>query len=183
MYLVAAFFKGGRMTVNARGVLCALGALFAVAAGVGDPLLAQGAPAQSARPSTPAPTAVPLPPGIKAAFVEAYPHAAVTRVIHEKAHGQEQYEIESVDHEMKLDVYYRPDASVIIIEQEVTAADVPAVVTAAIATRYPKATVTLSMRATEKKKTTYYDLGLKGAPVTSVQLTPGGQWISPKPGK
>ena len=61
-------------------------------------------------------------------------------------------------------------------------ADVPVAVTAAITTRYPTATVTLSMRATERQST-YYDIGLKGAPVASVQLTPDGKWISPKPGK
>jgi hypothetical protein len=181
---------GGRMTANARGVVCALGALIAVAAGVGATLLAKQpvvqvglhSPAQSAAPGKPAPAPVPLPPAIKAAFTQAYPEATVTRVTHEKVHGQEQYEIDSVDHDMKLHVSYKPDGSLIITEQEVAAADVPAAVTAAITTRYPTATVTLSMRATEKKST-YYDIGLKGAPVTSVQLTPDGKWISPKPDK
>jgi hypothetical protein len=156
------------MTLNARSVVRALGALVAVAVGVGTTLLAQ--------------QPVPLPPAVKAAFTEAYPHATVTRIIHEKAHGEEQYEIESVDHDMKLDVHYKRDGSVIVVEQEVAAADVPAAVTAAIRTRYPTSTVTLSMRATEKKST-YYDISLEGAPVTAVQLTPDGKWISPKPDK
>jgi hypothetical protein len=156
--------------------------MIAVAAVAGTVALAKEARAQSAAPGKPAPAPVPLPPAIKAAFTQAYPEATVTRVTHEKVHGQEQYEIDSVDHDMKLHVSYRPDGSVIFIEQEVAAADVPAAVTAAITTRYPTATVTLSMRATEKKST-YYDIGLKGAPVTSVQLTPDGKWISPKPDK
>jgi len=42
--------------------------------------------------------------------------------------------------------------------------------------------LTLRERATEGK-TTYYEISLKGAPVKSVQLTPDGKWISPKPGK
>ena len=173
---------GGRMTVNARGVLCVLGALIAVGARVGATLVAKGAPAQSAAPSTPAPTPVPLPPRIRAAFTKAYPDAIVKHVIHETQDGQEQYEIESVDHGMALDVTYKPDGSVIVIEQEVAAADVPAAVTTAITTRYPSATLTLCQRAIAKK-TTYYAIGLKGAPVASVQLTPDGKWISPKPGK
>jgi hypothetical protein len=150
---------------------------------VANPIaLTKGAVAQSAAPSTPALGPVPLPPAIKAAFTEAYPQAAVTRVIHEKVRGQEQYEVESVDRGLKLDVHYKPDGSVILIEQEVAAADVPAAVTAAIATRYPQATATVSMRVTEKKSS-FYEIGLTGAPVTSVQLTPDGKWISPKPGK
>jgi hypothetical protein len=168
------------MTFNASGV-CAVGALFVVVAAAGATPAARVA-AQSAAPSTPAATLVPLPPVVRAAFTQAYPQASVTHVIHEKVHGQEQYEIESLDHGLKLDVNYKPDGSVIVTEQEVAAADVPAAVTAAITTRYPTATVTLSMRATAKKST-YYDIGLKGAPVNSVQLTPDGKWISPKLGK
>jgi|SRR5579864_3047865 len=166
------------MTVTARGVVCTVGAVIAFVAAVGATEPGTVAPAQSAASSTP----VPLPPAIKAAFTEAYPQATVTRVAHEKAHGQEQFEIESLDHGLKLDVNYKPDGSVIVIEQEVIAAEVPAAVTTAITTRYPQATVTLSMRATEKRST-YYDIGLKGAPVDSVQLTPDGKWISPKRGK
>jgi Putative beta-lactamase-inhibitor-like, PepSY-like len=168
------------MTINASGVACALGTLFAVVVAAGVTPAAREAPAQSAAASKLA--SAPLPPGIKAAFTQAYPDATVMQVNHEKVHGHEQYEIESVDHGLKLDVNYKPDGSVIIVQHEVAAADVPAAVTAAIAARYPQATATLSMRTTEKKST-YYEIDLKGAPVESVQLTPDGKWISPKPGK
>jgi hypothetical protein len=156
--------------------------LAACAAGV-------NAAAQQTKPATPAtkpapqkPAKVVLPAAVDAAFKKAYPTAAIKNVIHETEDGQEQYEIESIDHGMKLDVNYKPNATVIVIEQEVAAADVPAAVMAAITARYPKATLTLRERATENK-TTYYEIGLKGAPVASVQLTPEGKWISPKPGK
>jgi len=168
------------MTVNARGIVCAFGLVIAVVAAAGTTPLAKGARAQSVAPSKPA--SEPLPPAVKAAFSEAYPQATVTRVMHEKVHGQEQFEIESLNQGLKLHANYKPDGSVLLIEQEVATADVPAAVTAAITARYPQATVTLCERATEKKST-YYDIGLKGAPVDSVQLTPDGKWISPKPGK
>jgi len=169
------------MTVKARGIACALGTVIAVAAAAaGATPLSKGVPAQSAAPAKAAPE--PLPPAVKAAFSEAYPQATVRQVIHEKAHGHEQYEIESVDQGLKLHVSYKPDGSVISVEQEVAAADVPAAVTAAITARYPQATLGVCERATEKKST-YYDIGLKGAPVDSVRLTPDGKWVSPKPGK
>ena len=171
------------MTVNARGVVCALGLMIAVVAAAGTIPLAEGAPAQSAAPAKPTAAPAPLPPPIKAAFTQAYPQAKVTRVIHDTAHGREQYEIESVDQGLALAVHYKPDGSVLLIKQEVAAADVPSAVTAAITTRYPKATLTRSTRATDEKKSTSYEIGLKGAPVSSVQLTPEGKWISPKPGK
>jgi hypothetical protein len=84
------------------------------------------------------------------AFKKAYPQAAIRNVKHETEDGQEQYEIESVDHGLGLDVNYKPDGTVIVIEEEVTAADVPAAVMAAITARYPKATVTRCERAIEQ---------------------------------
>jgi hypothetical protein len=169
------------MAVKSWGAVCAIGLVIAVVT-IGGPALVAQQPANPPAPAKPAPAAVTLPPAVRAAFTKAYPQAQVKHVIHETEGGQEQYEIESVDHGMALDVNYKPNGSVIVIEQEVAPADVPAAVMAAIATRYPNATLTTRERATEKK-TTYYEIGLKGAPVTSVQLTPDGKWISPKPGK
>lgn len=170
------------MTVKVWNTVCAMAAAIAVVVAAGSTPSAQGTTGTSATQARPTPAPVKLPAAVDAAFKKAYPQAKVNNVIHETEDGQEQYEIESVDHGMKLDVNYKPDGTVIVIEQEVAAADVPAAVMAAIAARYPKATVTLRERATENK-TTYYELGLKDAPVKSIQLTPEGKWISPKPGK
>jgi hypothetical protein len=161
-----------------------MGIALVAACGVG--LHAQATPAKPAAPATSAKAAskapkVTLPPAVDAAFKKAYPDAAIKNVIHEKEDGQEQYEIESIDHGMHLDVNYKPDATLLVVEQEVAAADVPAAVTAAITARYPKATMTMRERVIEKG-TTSYEITLKGGPST-VQLTPDGKWISPKPGK
>lgn len=161
-----------------------MGIALAAACGVG--LYAQATPAKPAAPATSAKAApkapkVTLPPAVDAAFKKAYPDAAIKNVIHEKEDGQEQYEIESLDHGMHLDVSYKPDATLLVVEQEVAAADVPAAVTTAITARYPKATMTMRERVIEKG-TTSYEITLKGGPST-VQLTPDGKWISPKPGK
>jgi hypothetical protein len=144
----------------------------------------------AAQTATPAPAqagkgkaaSVKLPPVVAAAFKKAYPSATIKNISHETEDGVEQYEIESTNAGHGLDANYKPDGTLIVIEEEIAAADVPAAVTAAIAARYPKATITTRERATEKTRS-YFEIGLKGAPVKEVQLTADGKWISPKPGK
>lgn len=123
-----------------------------------------------------------LPATVEAAFRKAYPFAKIRNVSHETENGQEQYEIESLDSGLRLDVNFRPDGALLVEEREVAAADVPAAVTAAIAARYPKATQVLREKVTEGASV-LYEIGLKGAPVKAVQLTPEGKWVSPKAAK
>jgi hypothetical protein len=148
--------------------------------------LAQSAPTKppTQTPSAPKPAApsVKLPAAVENAFKTAYPQATIKHTSHETEDGVEQYEIESTNQGRELDVNYKPDGTVIVIEEAVTASELPAAVATAVATRYPKATVTTRERATEGQKT-YFELGLKGAPVKEVQLTADGKWISPKPAK
>lgn len=146
----------------------------------------QSAPA---KPSTqtqplpkPAPASVKLPAAVDSAFKAAYPQATIKHTSHETEDGVEQYEIESTNQGRELDVNYKPDGTVIVIEEQIAASELPAAVATAVTTRYPKATVTTRERATEGQKT-YFELGLKGAPVKEVQLTADGTWISPKPAK
>jgi ABC-type uncharacterized transport system permease subunit len=143
---------------------------------------AQSATAKPPTQTKPAPASVKLPAAVEHAFKTAYPQATIKHTSHETEDGVEQYEIESTNQGRELDVNYKPDGTVIVIEEAVMASELPAAVAAAVATRYPKATVTTRERATEGQKV-YFELGLKGAPVKEVQLTPDGKWISPKPGK
>jgi hypothetical protein len=152
----------------------AISAAAALVAGVSVcALFAQGAAAPA-----PAPSVTP-PPAVAAAFKTAYPKAVISHVSHETEDGVEQYEIESTNQGKSLDVNYKPDGTVLVVEEQVSATDVPAAVTAAITKRYPTATITTRERATEGAKV-YFELGLKGASVKEVQLTPDGHWISPK---
>jgi len=158
----------------------------AVVALTGAAPLAQSAPAKppTQASSTPKPRAASakLPAAVADAFKAAYPQATITHTSHETEDGVEQYEIESTNQGRELDVNYKPDGTVIVIEEAVTASELPAAVAAAVTTRYPKAIVTTRERATEGQRI-YFELGLKGAPVKEVQLTPDGKWISPKPAK
>lgn len=142
--------------------------------GVG--LMAQGAS------KTPAKPKVQLPAAVTSAFKAAYPDAIIKNVSHETEDGIEQYEIESTNHGKGLDVNYKPDGSLLVVEEQLAPGDLPAAVTAAISKRYPKATLGTCERATEHDKVSY-EIGLKGAPVKTVQLNPDGTWISPKAAK
>jgi len=142
-----------------------------------------GTRATQARPSAPKPAATPkMPAAIEAAFKQAYPNAVVKSVSKETEDGKVQYEVESLDGGRRRDINYNPDGTVILYEEALTEADVPAVVVAAIKARYPKATITTRERLyVMKDKSANFELGLKGAPVGEVVLTPEGVWVSPKP--
>lgn len=153
--------RSSRLAAMATACLCSVS------------LMAQGASKAPAKPK------VQLPAAVASAFKTAYPDAAIKNVTHETEDGIEQFEIESTNHGKGLDVNYKPDGSLLVVEEQVAPADLPAAVTAAISKRYPKATLGTCERATENKKVSY-EIGLKGASVKTVQLTPDGTWISPK---
>jgi hypothetical protein len=138
--------------------------------------------AQGAAPAPKAAQAKPhtqLPAAVSAAFKKAYPDAVIKNVSHETEDGQEQYEIESQNAGLSLDVNYKPDGTLLVVEEGVAEADVPPAVRAAITKRYPKAVMKTRERVTEKGQTSY-EIGLTSAPVKSVQLRPDGTWIVPK---
>jgi len=141
-------------------------------------------PATQAKPAAPKPAVTPptrMPAAVEAAFKKAYPNATVKNVAKETENGKVQYEVESVDGGRRRDINYNPDGTVILYEEELTEADVPAVVVAAIKARYPKATITTRERLyTMADKSANYEFILKGAGVSEVILTPEGTWVSPK---
>src|SRR5260221_10905909 len=138
--------------------------------GIGSGLWAQSpapkpAPAKPAA-AKPAAAKIVVPPAIDAAFKKAYPNATIKNVSKEKENGQEQYEVESMENGKTRDLIYLADGSVVEVEDEVAAADVPAPVTAAIKTRYPKATMTRVERLTiTKGHVVQYEAALSGAKV------------------
>jgi hypothetical protein len=158
------------ITIRSIVTMCAAMSLAASVAS------AQG---KAAAPAKPQPK---LPAVVETTFKTTYPNAIVKNVIHETEDGQEQYEIESTNSGRGLDVSYKPDGTLLVVEEQVAQADVPAAVTAAIVKRYPKAKLTSFERATEKAKVSY-EIAVTGAPVKTVQLAADGTWISPKVGK
>jgi hypothetical protein len=120
-----------------------------------------------------------LPAAVKDAFKKSYPTATIRGTAKETEDGKTVYEVESVDKGKARDLMYNIDGSVISIEEEMNAADLPAPVTAALKKLYPKATITVAEKVTEGK-TIQYDLQIKGAAVTSVAFLPDGKVAPPE---
>ena len=123
--------------------------------------------------------AVKLPATITTAFKKSYPNATIRGTAKETEGGKTVYEVESVDKGQARDLMYNVDGTVISIEEEMNAADLPAQVTAALKKLHPKATITAAEKLTEGTKIEY-ELQIKGAAVTSVAFMPDGTLVPPE---
>ncbi len=140
---------------------------------------AQAKPAPQAQ-AKPAPARVTLPPAIQANFVKSYPEAKVLNVSKETENGKVEYQIESMDGTQRRDLIYLTDGTLVLYEELIPVSAVPKAVVDAVKTRYAKATISRSEKLFQNGTMTY-ELVLKGAPrVSEVELTPEGQWVSPK---
>jgi hypothetical protein len=74
---------------------------------------------------------------------------------------------------------YNADGTVIDIEEEMNAPDLPAPVTASLRKLYPKATITAAEKLT-RGTTIQYELQIKGAAVKSVSFMPDGKVVPPE---
>jgi uncharacterized membrane protein YkoI len=123
--------------------------------------------------------AVQLPAAISTAFKKSYPSATIRGTAKETEGGKTVYEVESVDKGKARDLMYNVDGTVISIEEELNAADLPAPVAAALKKLYPQATIAVAERLTEGTKIEY-ELQIKGAAVTSVAFMPDGKLVPPE---
>ena len=112
----------------------------------------------SQKTSKPSPS---LPAAIEKAFKAAYPTATIKAVSKESYAGKDAYEVESVDNGKTRDLIYRADGTVVVIEEEIAAADLPAAVAAAITKDFPKGNVIRYERAVEGGVTSY-EVQLRG---------------------
>ena len=155
--------------------------LASVAVATGPWLNAPQAAGKIAMAQTLAPQKFAWPAAVEAAFKKKYPNATVKAVTKETDAGKTVYEVESIDNGRRRDIDFSPDGTIILYEEELTAAEVPQVVLAAVKARYPKATVTMWERLyTIKDNSANYECVLEGAAVSEVILTPDGTWVSPK---
>lgn len=123
--------------------------------------------------------AVQLPGPIAAAFKKAYPTATIRGTAKEVEQGKTLYEVESVDHGKARDLMYNPDGTVVSIEEEINAVDLPAPVVAALKKHYPTATIAVAEKVTEGT-TVQYELQIKGATAKSVTFQPDGKLVPPE---
>jgi hypothetical protein len=122
---------------------------------------------------------VELPKAIQDAFKKAYPTATIRGTAKETNNGKTEYEVESLDKGKARDLMYKPDGSVISVEEEINPADLPVPVMAAFKKLYPKATITVAERVTEGAKI-QYDLQIKGAKQNEVSFLPDGKVAPPE---
>lgn len=132
-------------------------------------------PAQAAKPAGPE---AKLPTAILKAFQQSYPNATIKGSAKETENGKTVWEVESIENNLTRDLIYNPDGTVVEIEEQVTIDSLPAAVSAAVKTQYPKATITKAEKMTIGA-TIQYELTLKGAPKGSIELTPEGKPVTP----
>ena len=137
--------------------------------------------ATPAKQTAPAPKAK-LPAAVEAAFKKAYPNATIKNVSSETEDGKLQYEVESMNGGHSLDVNYLADGTMVVAEEGIDAAAVPAPAMTAFKARYPKATVTSYEKVT-RGKTISYEFIMTGADVKEAEIAPDGTFINPKPVK
>lgn len=141
-------------------------------------LAAQGSPTREVRrgTATPRDAAAKLPAAVLSAFRQAYPTAEIKNVVQEREHGKTVWEVESLDAGLGRDLVFDATGTVLELEEEVPAMQVPAAVSAAAAAKYPKATISKAEKVTVGPSITY-ELTLKGAAVRVLELTADGQPI------
>jgi hypothetical protein len=98
----------------------------------------------------------------------------------ETENGKAVYEVESVDKGMNRDLIYNPDGTVVECEEQISPADLPAPVAAALKQLYPKATITKAEKLM-KGQTLQYEMALKGAAKASAAFTPDGKLVPTVP--
>ena len=76
----------------------------------------------------------------------------------------------------RRDILYRPDGVIALLEEGISAADVPAPVAAAIKSNFPKATVTRYEKVIENGAVRY-EIQLRGAKVGSAEFMPDGKLV------
>jgi hypothetical protein len=136
--------------------------------------VAKSAPAAKA--ADPAAT---LPAPILTAFRTSYPNATIKGAAKETEGGKTVWEVESIDNGLARDLIYSPDGTVVEFEEQIDPASLPAAVSAALTAKYPKATITKAEKLM-KSTTVTYEMALKGAAVTSVEITPDGKVVPVK---
>ena len=88
------------------------------------------------------------PEAVMTAFHKAYPKATVRDISQETKDGTTYYEIESIDGKHRRDLLYLADGAVYEIEESVSIADLPKVITSAISAKFPQGELRKAERIT-----------------------------------
>ncbi len=118
-----------------------------------------------------------VPQVVLSAFEKAYPDAKVKSYTTEKENGKTYFEIESMRGKSTLDVSYLSDGSAAEVEEGVLAKDLPAPVTKAVETKYPKGKIVKAEKRTADNMVSF-ELKVKtGKTHVGLRIDPDGKNI------
>lgn len=117
-----------------------------------------------------------LPPAVRDAFEKQFPKARVSGVSEEKASDGIVYEIECRWQGRKHDVTFKPDGSLVSVEETIPVEQVPAPVMAALKTQFPSARIKKAEKVTESGAVAY-EFELRKAVKKEVKFAPDGKLL------
>ena len=116
-----------------------------------------------------------VPAPVLAAFEKAYPKARIVGFSEEEENGKLVYEVESKEGTVTRDVLYNADGTVIVVEERIAPADLPAAVRQAIQKEAPKGAIVRSEKLMRGQETEYEVVVKEGAKKTEILLNPAGK--------
>jgi hypothetical protein len=119
------------------------------------------------------------PTDVKKAIDKAFPKSTITKCKAEHEHGRDQFEVKLTKADgFKVEVDVAPDGKILMVEEKITIAKVPAAVMKAFAARYPKAKVDSAEKQTPATGPATYELAFatdKGR--TEATFTEDGKFV------
>lgn len=102
------------------------------------------------------------PTSVKDAVTKAHAGSQISSCKQEKADGKVQYEVKlKTSDGRKLEIDVAPEGAILLTEEKIPVASLPAAVSAAFAARYPKSKATAAESQTKPDGKVNYELGFK----------------------
>lgn len=117
-----------------------------------------------------------LPAAVRDAFEKQFPQARVSGVSEEKADEGIVYEIECRWQGRKHDVTFKPDGSLVSVEETIPVEEVPAPVMAALKTQFPSARIRKAEKVTDSGVVAY-EFELRKAAKKEVKFSADGRLL------
>jgi len=115
-----------------------------------------------------------LPAAVRTAFEKTYPHAKIQGASQEVEKGKTLYEIESIEGTVRRDLLLEADGTIVEIEEEITASDLPAAVKATIQKNFPSDKIEKAEKITRGSTEEYELQLLAGKTTREVVVGPDG---------
>ena len=121
-----------------------------------------------------------VPGAVLTAFEKKYPNATIKAFLQAKEKRSIFYEIESLDGKVSRDLLYKPDGTIVEMEESVSESELPQSVRDTLAAKYPKGAMKKIERLTRDTMVTYEVHLIDGKKSVSLELASDGKIISSK---